>query len=299
MMNIAQTTDERAALESGTVKKRMRMCGRPAVPSTSATPSETVSIGLDRNVPGPSEKVDSSVVFSAARLNSSIGLKPTRSSTNSDITRIADHQQDGLDDLHPRRREHPAEDDVAEHHHAGDQHGEREVDADERLDEHARADHLRDEIEGRDAQRADRRRDAGRAFAQAERQDVGDRVLAGVSHPLGEQEHHGEERDEETDGVQEAVEAEDEDETSDAEEGRGGEVVAGDREAVLQAADRTAGGPEDVGAGHALGRPVRDDERDREDDREDDERFDVDVGGDDRHRSVSGSAGAAGAAGAL
>ena len=63
MMNIAHTTDERAALESGTVKKRMRMCGRPAVPSTSAIPSETVSIGLDRNVPGPSENVDSAVVF--------------------------------------------------------------------------------------------------------------------------------------------------------------------------------------------------------------------------------------------
>ena len=77
MMNIAQTTDDRAAFESGTVKKRMRMCGRPAVPSTSAMPSETVSIGLERNVPGPSENVDSSVVVASARLKSSIGLKPT------------------------------------------------------------------------------------------------------------------------------------------------------------------------------------------------------------------------------
>ena len=67
----------------------MRMCGRPAVPSTSAIPSETVSIGLDRNVPGPSENVDSAVVFASARLKSSIGLKPTRSSTNSDMTAIA------------------------------------------------------------------------------------------------------------------------------------------------------------------------------------------------------------------
>src|ERR1700710_2699131 len=89
MMKIAQTTDERAALESGTVKKRMRMCGRPAVPRTSAIPSDTVSIGLDRNVPGPSENVDLDVVLAAARLKSSIGLKPTRSSTNTDITRMA------------------------------------------------------------------------------------------------------------------------------------------------------------------------------------------------------------------
>ena len=48
MMNIAHTTDERAALASGTVKKRIRMCGRPAVPSTSARPSETVSSGFGR-----------------------------------------------------------------------------------------------------------------------------------------------------------------------------------------------------------------------------------------------------------
>ncbi len=67
------------------MKKRMRMCGRPAVPSTRAIPSETVSIGLDRNVPGPSENVLSGVVFRSARLNSSTGLKPTFPSTNSDM----------------------------------------------------------------------------------------------------------------------------------------------------------------------------------------------------------------------
>ena len=86
MMNIAHTTEPRAALAFGTVKNRIRMCGRPAVPSTSARPSDTVSIGDARNVPGPSENVDSAVLLASASLNSSIGLKPTRSSTNSDIT---------------------------------------------------------------------------------------------------------------------------------------------------------------------------------------------------------------------
>ena len=56
------------------------------MPSTSARPSDTVSSGVSRNVPGASENVLSAVVFASARLNSSIGLKPTRSSTNSDIT---------------------------------------------------------------------------------------------------------------------------------------------------------------------------------------------------------------------
>ena len=70
----------------GTVKKRIRMCGRPAVPSTSARPSDTVSIGFGRNVPGPSENVDSGPLLASARLNSSIGLKPTLPSTKIDIT---------------------------------------------------------------------------------------------------------------------------------------------------------------------------------------------------------------------
>jgi hypothetical protein len=61
------------------------MCGSPAVPSTSARPSETVSIGLGRNVPGASENVDSAPLFSLARLNSSIGLKPTFARTKTDM----------------------------------------------------------------------------------------------------------------------------------------------------------------------------------------------------------------------
>ena len=57
------------------------------MPSTSARPSETVSIGVSRNVPGASENVFSApVACSSAWLNSSIGFQPTSPSTNSDIT---------------------------------------------------------------------------------------------------------------------------------------------------------------------------------------------------------------------
>ncbi len=45
MMPIAQTTDLRAVCAVGTVKNRIRMCGSPAVPNTSAMPSEIWSIG--------------------------------------------------------------------------------------------------------------------------------------------------------------------------------------------------------------------------------------------------------------
>ena len=40
MIAIAQITEVRAACAERTVKKRMRICGIPAVPSTKAMPSE-------------------------------------------------------------------------------------------------------------------------------------------------------------------------------------------------------------------------------------------------------------------
>ncbi|MNT25220.1 hypothetical protein D3C72_1607290 [compost metagenome] len=42
----------RAALTLLTVKKRIRMCGRPAVPKISARPSDTADTGSDTRPPG-------------------------------------------------------------------------------------------------------------------------------------------------------------------------------------------------------------------------------------------------------
>ena len=50
---VAQNTDLRACLASGTVKKRIRMCGRPAVPNISAMPNEIAEIGSLMKPPGP------------------------------------------------------------------------------------------------------------------------------------------------------------------------------------------------------------------------------------------------------
>ena len=234
-----------------------------------------MSIGLVYRPPGASENVLLALLL-LGPVEQLDRVEPDALEHEHGHDRDADHEQHGLDDLHPGRRQHAAEDDVAEHEGAGEQHRDGEVDPDERLDEHARADHLRDEVEGDDGERPDRRRGARRALAQTEAEDVGDRVLARVAHALGQQEHHRQERDEEADGVQEPVEAVEEDQPRDAQEGRRAEVVAGDGQAVLRARDRAAGGPEGVGAGHALGRPPRDPQRDRDDDREDDDRLDVD-----------------------
>ena len=72
------------------------------------------------------------------------------------------HQQDRLDDLHPRRRHHAAEQHVGQHQHADDDHRDLVVDADQRLHQHAAADHLRGQVERRHRDRRQRADDPRR-----------------------------------------------------------------------------------------------------------------------------------------
>ena len=53
MKPVATTTDLRASFASFTVKKRIRICGRPAVPNMSAKPRDKASIGFAASLPGP------------------------------------------------------------------------------------------------------------------------------------------------------------------------------------------------------------------------------------------------------
>ncbi|MCY1448288.1 hypothetical protein D9M71_649450 [compost metagenome] len=52
MKPVAKNTLLRASLASLTVKKRIRMCGRPAVPNISAKPRENAEIGSFTRPPG-------------------------------------------------------------------------------------------------------------------------------------------------------------------------------------------------------------------------------------------------------
>ena len=72
----ATNTDLRAALASGTVKKRINTCGKPAVPNNRPKPNEIDSMGLLTNLPG--DKIDSCLLWAAtADLNKFSKLKPT------------------------------------------------------------------------------------------------------------------------------------------------------------------------------------------------------------------------------
>ena len=129
------------------------------------------------------------------------------------------------------------------------------LDAEQQRDQAAGAGHLGQQVEERHGQGGDRRRDADRPLLEPERQHVGHRELAGVAQQLGDQQQRDEPRDEEADGVEEAVVAVDGDGAGDAEERRGRQVVARDGDAVLRAGEGAATGVEVGGALVVCGSP--------------------------------------------
>ncbi len=185
-----------------------------------------------------------------------------------------EEQEDCLDDLHPRRREHPAEQHVDEHQHADPDDGDVVADpGKEQIDERADADHLRDEVEERDRDRRECGDGAYAAPAQPERDEVGHRVLAGVPQRFCHEEEHREVCHEPSDRIHEAVESVECDETGDAEKRSRRYVVARDRPAVLQAADAPMRGIEAATRRALPGCPIRHDQRDADEDREHHERL--------------------------
>ena len=82
MIAMAQPTEPRAAFPVGTVKKRMRMWGRPAVPSAKAMPIEMASSGFVNSPPGARYLAGLSALAWAV-LKIWIGSQPNLPSTNS------------------------------------------------------------------------------------------------------------------------------------------------------------------------------------------------------------------------
>ena len=189
--------------------------------------------------------------------------------------RRAEEQQARLDDLHPGGGDHAAESDVDDHQDA-DEHDRVEVrQAEQQLDQLPGADHLRDQVEGDGHQRAGGGHRADRRRLQAIGGDVGEGEAAEIAQRLGHQEHDDRPAHEEADRIDQAVIAGAEHQRRNAEERGRRHVVAGDRQAVLQAGDAAAGGVEVLGRAGALGRPVGDAQRQNDEGGEDDERVPI------------------------
>jgi hypothetical protein len=279
---VAHITDLRASLALGTVKKRIRMCGRPAVPNISAMPKLMAEIGSLTKLPGP--MIDWPILAASSAI-----LPPFSAEVGLDLHRLGEHrlgaeaevpqhheghegraaqQQAGLDDLHPGGGGHAAEQHIDHHQRADDHHRDPVLQAEQQLDQLARTDHLRDQVESHHHQRAAGREDAHRGLLEAERGHVGKGELAQVAQALGHQEGDHRPADQEADRVDQAVEAAGHHRRRDAQEGRRRHVVAGDRQAVLETGDAAAGGVE-VGRALGLGGgPLGDEQREHHEDAE-------------------------------
>ena len=176
-----------------------------------------------------------------------------------------DDEQDGLDDLHPGGGDHAAEQHIGQHQHAHGDDRDFIVDADQGLDQHTAADHLRGQVEGGHGDDRDGADDAGLLRVVAVGQDVGQGVLADVAARLGDDEQHGDVSHQPAHRIHEAVVTVLADEARDAEEGRGRKIVTRDGPAVLQARDAAARGVEVGGRLHTLGREVGDEHRQADD----------------------------------
>ena len=95
MKPIVHTTDLRAALPSGTVKKRIRMCGSPAVPKKIVRPVEITRAGVVRYRPGPRNFLpspDSAAALSSSSRRAEVELRHHRDRDDD----AGDHQHAAL-----------------------------------------------------------------------------------------------------------------------------------------------------------------------------------------------------------
>ena len=182
--------------------------------------------------------------------------------------RRSQHQQHGLDDLHPRRRDHAAEQDVGQHHAADDDDRGLVAEAEEQPDQVAGAHHLRDQVERHDGQAADRGGDAHRALPQPESHDVGEGVLAEIAQRLGDEKEHDRPADQKPDRVDQPVEPGKRHQAGDAEKAGRAHVIARQRQPVLQPGDGAARRVEVIGAVRLARGPPGDAERQRDEDQE-------------------------------
>ena len=147
----------------------------------------------------------------------------------------AEQQQYGFDNLYPCRCQHAAEQDV--HHHQNAHQHDRNVvvQTEQQLDQFTCPHHLGDEVKRHDHQRTTGRQNADRPLFQSVRGDVGKGIATQVTQALGDQEQNDRPAHQEAKGVDQPVVAGGEHQSGNPEERRGGHIVAGDRQPILEA----------------------------------------------------------------
>src|SRR5580693_8282428 len=121
MKLVATRTEFRACRALGTVKKRMRICGSPAVPQISAIPSETADHGSLMKPPGARIATCFGCKTTAVRMRL-FKLKPNREQIRATHQDGSRKQQHRFDNLNPGGCEHSAKSYVKRHQRSDQQH---------------------------------------------------------------------------------------------------------------------------------------------------------------------------------
>ncbi len=188
-----------------------------------------------------------------------------------DKHRRAREQQQRLDDLHPRRGEHAAEDHVDHHADAGKHDSSFVRDAQHEFHQHPRPGHLRHEVGEVDDHGADHRREPRLRRPHPIGDHVAQSESASVAHRLG---HHHQD-DQKTrqccNRVERPVHAVQRDQAREAEECGRAHPVAGEGKAVLARREVAARRVKVARRARAPRGPPGDEQRQRQNDGEDDE----------------------------
>ena len=152
------------------------------------------------------------------------------------------YEERPLDELHPGGGDHARGDDDHGDDHAHEDHTDRMRQAQQRHDQVARSDHLRNEIEDADDERRDRHRQFDAAAVEPAVEGVGEGELPKRLDRLGDHEQRHDPAGEKSDRIEKPVVAVEGDHPADAEERRRREVVAGEGNAVDEPVDLAVGG---------------------------------------------------------
>jgi hypothetical protein len=186
--------------------------------------------------------------------------------------RHAEQQQDRLDDLHPRRRDHSTEQHVGEHDRADDDDRPFVREAEHQCDQIAGANHLRQHVKEKCEDPTKRRGHTDGHLPQSECDDICEGKLAEIPERFRDQKHQRRPTDEPTGGVDHAVVAAKCNQTRDAEKRRRAHVVTGQRQPILKRIDRSPGSVELAGRSCPARGPIRHYQRQRNNDQEGNDR---------------------------
>ncbi len=170
-------------------------------------------------------------------------------------------QQHRFNHLYPSGRQHSAEQHIRHHQNADNGHCRQIIHAEQQLNQLARADNLRNQVQHHHQNRTGSGQEADRRLLQTVGHHVGKGKFAQIPQPFSHQEQHQRPTDQKAGGINQAVIPAREDHGGNPEERRRRHKVARNRQTVLKPRNSAAGRVKILGRFVFLCRPLGDKQR--------------------------------------